>query len=298
MYTYNCVVPETNPKDLRPQLKEEEVAMKSPLALVRLLGPALLNRHQSKKLKSSRARFPQRPNFSLEPLEDRLLLSADLSGMAASPDAASLDAASLAAVTGPSTIVWSNRGTRGDNFNRAFGEGAAAAAARAVMDAAIDSWNRVITDFNHNAGIGPPDINITISMNLADKTASAAAGTTFGRDGKPISGSISMGINDPDGAGKGNPSLWFIDPTPFDNSEFLGPIENAFALNAQGGSPAAGRGDFFTVALAELTHVMGLGGVSPATNRFVTGGFMTNTNTADNAEGGVRAFSISFRDRR
>lgn len=81
MYTYIGAVPETNTKDLRSQLKEEEVAMKSPLALVRLLDRALLNRHQSKKLKSSRARFPQRPNFSLEPLEDRLLLSVGLIGI-------------------------------------------------------------------------------------------------------------------------------------------------------------------------------------------------------------------------
>src|SRR5207248_322475 len=84
--------------------------------------------------------LPQRPNFLLETLESRLLLSADLS-----------------------TIVWANRGQASDNFDTAFGAGAPADAARAVVDAAIDAWDRVVVNFHHAAGIGPPDLSETIS---------------------------------------------------------------------------------------------------------------------------------------
>src|SRR5262245_35632593 len=49
----------------------------------------------------------------------------------------------------PSTIVWTNRGTAGndsDGFAAAFGS--QAAVARGVVDAAIDDWSRIIKDFN------------------------------------------------------------------------------------------------------------------------------------------------------
>jgi hypothetical protein len=68
----------------------------------------------------------------------------------------------------PAAIVWVNRGLASDNFDAAFGAGAPADAARAVVDAAIDAWNRVVTNFNHAAGIGPPDLQETISMNLGN----------------------------------------------------------------------------------------------------------------------------------
>jgi hypothetical protein len=92
------------PKNLSSQFKEEETAMKSSLAIVRLLCRDLLNRAQSKKLKSSRARFPKRLNFSLEPLEGRLLLSVGLVGI---PDWVD---------QGPAPIVGAQVNVPPDNF--------------------------------------------------------------------------------------------------------------------------------------------------------------------------------------
>src|SRR6266705_721261 len=80
--------------------------------------------------------LPQRPNFDLETLESRLLLSADLS-----------------------SIVWVNRGDASDNFASVFG--ANAPAARAVVDAAIDSWDRVITNFNYSDGTDHFDLTLS-----------------------------------------------------------------------------------------------------------------------------------------
>jgi hypothetical protein len=50
---------------------------------------------------------------------------------------------------------------------------------------------------------------------------------------------------DADGAGHG----WFIDPTPWDDSEFA---------PARAGGPAAGRADLLTVMAHELGHILGL----------------------------------------
>src|SRR5262245_38429696 len=81
--------------------------------------------------RSSTNDLARRQSFLLEPLEGRLLLSAD---PLATTALSSLDQAGVA-----STIVWGNRGAATDNFDAAFGAGAAADAARAVVDAAIDA---------------------------------------------------------------------------------------------------------------------------------------------------------------
>jgi hypothetical protein len=211
--------------------------------------------------------LPRRQSFLLEPLESRLLLSADLLG------------------TATSTIVWANRGQASDNFDTAFGAGANAQAARAVIDAAIDAWNRVVVDFHHAAGVGgvPPDLSETISINLGANGFGASTSTTIGADGKPTAGSVTINLADQDGDGL---SDWWVDPTPNDNSEFMGTINNAFTATAQAGSPASGRFDLFSVALAELTHNMGIANAGAATARYNTGGFTTDTGIADDAEGG------------
>lgn len=141
-----------------------------------------------------------------------------------------------------STIVWTNRGDAGDNFDALFGAGAPAQSARAAVDAAIDAWNRVVVNFNHAAGVTGPngyDLELTISMNApgANTGCGASTSTTIGADGKPIEGSQNFGNCGGDGSG------WFIDPTPNDNSEFAGAINNAFTGTAQAGSPAAGLSD-------------------------------------------------------
>lgn len=233
-------------------------------------GPARRSQRHSR-------RRPGR-DFDFEPLESRLLLSGD-------PLALGAMAASLDAIipTGPSTIIWANRGQASDNFDAAFGAGAAADAARAVVDAAIDAWNRVVIDFHHADGIGPPDLSETISMNLAGVGFGAGTSTTIGADGKPTAGSVTINLADTDGDGLSN---WWVDPTPNDNSEFLGTPLNAFTGTAQASSPAAGQFDLFSVVLAELTHNMGIANAGAATALYNTGGFTTDTGVADDAEGG------------
>src|SRR5947209_5467278 len=44
------------------------------------------------------------------------------------------------------SIVWTNRGQASDRFDEVFGS--QAGVARGVVDAAITSWDRVITNFN------------------------------------------------------------------------------------------------------------------------------------------------------
>lgn len=182
-----------------------------------------------------------------------------------------------------STIVWGNRGLASDNFDAAFGAGAPADAARTVVDAALDAWNRVVTNFNHADGIGPPDLVETISMNLGNAGFGGSTSTTIGADGKPTAGSVTINLGDSNGDGL---SDWWVDPTPNDNSEFLGTINNAFTATAQAGSPASGRSDLYSVVLAELTHNMGIANAGAGSALYNTGGYTTDTGTADDAEGG------------
>ena len=89
-----------------------------------------------------------------------------------------------------STIFWENRGAGSDGFDALFGAGAPANAARAVVDAAIDAWERVVTDFNHDPGVTSPngyDLDLTISIDApgADTFCGASTSTTIGADGKP-----------------------------------------------------------------------------------------------------------------
>src|SRR5687767_9152827 len=147
------------------------------------------------------------------------------------------------------SIVWINRGQSSDGFTATFG--ANAEAARNVIDAVIDSFERMIGSFNYSDGSS--NFNLTVNMGGNGNGASASLGQVLA--GKPKTGTITMGKG-----GNGLGSGWFIDPTPNESSEFMGSIVNAFAADAQAGSPASGLGDFFTVAAAEITHVLGLYG--------------------------------------
>jgi hypothetical protein len=192
--------------------------------------------------------------------------------------------------TGPEAapIVWVNRGvtsgTSNDRFNDVFG--ANANTARAVMDAAINMWSRVIGSFNYTGSFAGSTYQLTVSMASSGTSNGASAGVSTWGAGKPLAGAITMGRGS-DGAG----GSWYIDPTPYDNSEFMGTIDNAFAGQAQSGSPAAGRGDFLTVALAEIAHCMGL---YSAPSLFQSGG-LTNTGINDAVGGstGSKLFTFS-----
>src|SRR5262249_41049444 len=96
----------------------------------------------------------------------------------------------------------------------------------------------------------------------------------------PGAGAISIERGgDVTGDGLGDGWGFFLDPTPYDSSEFQGPIINGFAGQTQAGSPAAGLGDLYTVVLHELGHVVGFAGDSGL--RLQTGGFVTNTGVRD-----------------
>ena len=179
-------------------------------------------------------------------------------------------------------IVWTNRGQASDNFNATFGN--SANAARAVVDAAIDDWERVITNWNRDDGTQTLQINISISG-----SGFAAAGTPAASapaDGKPTTGSITIGSgnNSPD---PNDANGWYLDPRPNDWAEFDGTIINAFAGQSTGNLGP----DLYSIASAEVTHVVGL--ISDKNNnggaysgyRLESSGFATNTNIVDNAEG-------------
>jgi hypothetical protein len=193
-------------------------------------------------------------------------------------------AASLSAVgVNPplADIVWTNRGSgtgNTDRFFEVFGSAAAADQARAVVDAVIRHFERLIGSFNYGDGSNTFSLSLSMASTGTSLGASASLNTTLG--GKPRSGSVTMGR----GGTIGTSSAWWIDPTPDDNSEFQGSIQHAFTGDAQSGSPAAGRSDFYTVVSAEVTHALGLyGGLGQVPT---WDALTTNTGVADNAEGG------------
>lgn len=184
------------------------------------------------------------------------------------------------------SIVWSNRGQTSDGFASAFGT--SAAAGRLVVDAALRHWERIITSFNRSDGTSTLQVNVSMDTDAGFGGTGAPAGTAPS-DGKPRTGSfqLSLGIvtanaNDSNG--------WYFDPTPDDWSEYDGGILNAYAGNALT-SPGP---DFYSVAVAEMAHVLGLiadknnDGAAWNGYRLETSGFATPTNPLqrDNAEGG------------
>jgi hypothetical protein len=165
-----------------------------------------------------------------------------------------------------STITWTNRGNNlndTDGFGAVFG--LAAADAREVADAAFATWARVISNFNNGTN------NIDISLSIAGTGIGGSGGVSTISDGRPTSGTINL-AGGTDGLGGG----YFIDPTPYDSSEFDGNITNAFVGNAKPGTDAAGKADFFTLVLLETTHVLGTS-KNPSL-RIWTSGLMFNTN--------------------
>ena len=85
---------------------------------------------------------------------------------------------------------------------------------------------------------------------------------------------ISRG-GDTNGDTLGDGAGFFLDPTPFDSSEFRGSFFNAFVGQAHAGSPADGLSDLFSTVLHEVGHVVGLSSNSDI--RLNTTGMTTNT---------------------
>ncbi len=187
-------------------------------------------------------------------------------------------------VSEPADIVWINRGTAttggtGDNDGMGARFGTSAPLARAVVDAVIRAYERMIGSFNYSS----PGVtyNLVVNMNSAGSGfgASANLNSTFGN--KPRAGTINMGAGT-NTADPNDSNGWFLDPTPDENSEFAGNIVNAYSGDAQSGSPAFNMRDFYTVVAAEMTHCMGLFGNAIPSWAALT----TNTNIPDLAEAG------------
>lgn len=181
-----------------------------------------------------------------------------------------------------STINWINRGQFSDRFNSTFG--ADADLARSVVDAAIDAWERVITDFNRPGG--GETINVNISMDSSGTGFGASAVVTSHTSGYPTAGSLTLDRgDDTDDDGRGDGDGYFLDPTPYDHSEFVGAIGHAFTGDAQSQSPAYGQSDLFTLVAHELTHILGLVAFSALRLHNPLAGSITDTGLADDSEG-------------
>jgi hypothetical protein len=168
-----------------------------------------------------------------------------------------------------SAIVWSNRGSTAndtDGFNRVFG--GLANQARAVIDADLAAWQRVIASFNY--GNGTDTYTVAVNMNAAALTTpgngvGANASFTNSINGKPSQGAVGIGWRNI--AASGNSSNgWYLDPTPTDSSEFQGTRSNGYV---QGPTAALGGGDLFSGVLHELGHAFGLSS-NASINAFAT----------------------------
>ena len=181
----------------------------------------------------------------------------------------------------PADIVWMNRATTTtggaadtDGFGAVFGT--SAPQARAVVDAVIGAYEKMIGSFNYGVA---GSYGLTLSMDGGSGYGGALTQIGFYQN-KPAAGwmSINTGNNS---ANANDDNGWFLDPTPNDNSEFAGTITNAFAGDAQAGSPAAGKADFYTVVANEMTHAMGLiGSYTP-----LWASHTVNTGVTDTSEG-------------
>ncbi len=188
------------------------------------------------------------------------------------------------AAADPADIVWVNRGTAtaaGAGDTDLFGArfGTSAPLARAVVDAVIVAFERMVGSFNYS--LAGQTYSMSLSMNTSGSGFGASAGISTTLSGKPKSGSVTMGGGN-GSADANDDNGWFLDPTPFDSSEFLGNIVNAFSADAHAGSPASGKRDFYTVVAAEMTHCMGMSSFNPP--GWST--WLTNTGVPDTAEGG------------
>lgn len=172
-------------------------------------------------------------------------------------------------------MVWANRGDVSDQFDAAFG--VAAEVARGVVDSALAEWNRVVTGYQGAAF----DVQMTIAMNPTNPALSAfASNTVSDSNGVPISGTVTINMAlDMEGN-----TQWFLDPTPDENSEFMGTLAHAYARSPTPGGPAAGMRDLRTLLVHELGHTMGVssGSTLMYSNAAVT---VTNTGITDNSVG-------------
>jgi len=152
-------------------------------------------------------------------------------------------------------IVWANRGTT-DNFAAAYG--GQAENVRQVVDAAFFFWNKVIGSLNQTGGHSQLDVTLTATARGTGVGGGGGVSTLLGN--KPRTGTITIGGgSDANGNGTvADAEGFYIDPTPYDYTEYQGNIINAFTGQATPGSAAANGNDMFTLVAAELQHTLGI----------------------------------------
>jgi hypothetical protein len=112
-----------------------------------------------------------------------------------------------------------------------------------LQNTTIPTWTEFLT------GTTPFNLNIEITDLPTGQLAEANI-THFDPTGRPTSGTLTL---DSDANGLG----WFIDPTPWENSEF-GTVNSETLFRATLGSKAYGHYDLLTTILHELGHLAGL----------------------------------------
>jgi hypothetical protein len=150
----------------------------------------------------------------------------------------------------PSTIVWANKSNPANNFASVFGS--RAGQATQVVQAAIDSWADVITNFHTSTN----KYSVNVSMNPNGTGLGASTNVTSSENGIPTSANISISVGPNSGA------YYFLDPTvPGDPSKFdpvdsyyLGNNQNAFAAEATNDT---GLRDLYSIVLHEMGHAVG-----------------------------------------
>jgi hypothetical protein len=191
----------------------------------------------------------------------------------------------------PSTIVWGNRGGLGsdtDNFNAVFGS--QATAARTEVDAALSYWQNAIQNFNYADGSNSFRLTISVNPNNHSNDAMTLPGLLTDGQGKPKAALIRLGAGT-DGHGGG----YFIDPTPYDSSEYQRGI-NTYAADASRGTPAWGGADLLTLVLHETMHAVGLNADPREAFQQNLHGYLRSTGQADGADSPGSLFTFTGPD--
>jgi DNA/RNA endonuclease G (NUC1) len=124
-----------------------------------------------------------------------------------------------------------------------------------LQNTTIPTWTEFLT------GTTPFNLNIEI-LDLPTGQLAEANITHFDPTGRPISGTLTL---DTDANGLG----WFIDSTPWENSEF-GTLNSETFFRATLGSAAYGHYDLLTTILHELGHLAGLISGNPTYDSRIT----------------------------
>jgi DNA/RNA endonuclease G (NUC1) len=123
-----------------------------------------------------------------------------------------------------------------------------------LQNTTIPTWTQFIQ------GTTPFNLNIEITDLPTGQLAEASL-TGYDTFGRPNSGTLTLDL---DGNGLG----WFIDTTPWENSEFSTQTSD-YTSTATPGSLAYGRYDLLTTILHELGHLQGIISGNPAFDQYV-----------------------------